>query len=84
MPILSIFQIKDTRNTVSSNRVWTKPNRDDWERGTGKHETILQEGVEKARLENAGPSYRWVENVRDPSLYEVYVAMGRLNWSYQV
>jgi len=34
-------------------------------RGTGKHETILQrEGVENAKLENAGPSYRQVENAR--------------------
>jgi len=44
---------------------------DDWKRGTGKHETILQSD---ARLENAGPSYRWVENARP-------VAMER--WWYQ-
>jgi len=30
---------------------------DDWKRGTGKHETILQEGMENARLENARPIY---------------------------
>jgi len=32
--------------------------RDDWKRGS------YRVGVENARLENAGPSYRWVENAR--------------------